>query len=342
MRIVHLLMRMLAIPLLLISLLSDFLSPSPPDAQDLGQFYAPPSKIRFVDAQGKFHWRPFVCRMELVDALNASYREQSDQTLSLMLFCKGYQYRFLGIIPASTHLLGTQEVGPFHPWGTDALGRDMLARTMAGARNSMMILLFGITIYFLLGVAVGACAGLAGGWIDMLLMRFSEFVLALPALYMVLAVRAFLPADMPFWQTVFLTAAVIAAVAWPPLARGVRGQILQTRTAIYVEAARTLGASRWFIFRRHLLPALAPYALAQTAVASPLFILGEVILSFLNVGFHDSGVSWGTMLRSLTQDPRTLIDFWWNLAPIVFVFATLFCLTGFSRRISTKIPTQLA
>jgi peptide/nickel transport system permease protein len=342
MRIIHLLARLLAIPLLLISLLSDFLSPSSPDAQDLDHFYAPPAKMRFVDAQGKFHWRPFIYRIELVDSLNASYRERSDQTLSLALFCKGYQYRFLGIVPASRHLLGTRDAGTFHPWGTDALGRDVLARTMAGARNSMMILLFGIAIYFVLGVTVGACAGLAGGWADMLLMRFSEFVLALPALYLVLAVRVLLPADMPFWQTVFLTAATLASVAWPPLARGVRGQILQSKSATYVEAARILGASRWHIFRRHMLPALAPYALAQTAVASPLFILGEVILSFLNVGFHDSGASWGTMLRSLTQDPRTLTDFWWNLSPIVFVFATLFCLTGFSRRIPAKNPAQLA
>jgi peptide/nickel transport system permease protein len=206
----------------------------------------------------------------------------------------------------------------------------------------MMILLFGIVIYFALGVTVGACAGLAGRWVDTLLMRFSDFVLALPALYLVLAVRTLLPADMPFWQTVFLTAATLASVAWPPLARGVRGQILQLRSATYVEASRILGASNWHVFRRHLLPALAPYALAQTAVASPLFILGEVILSFLNVGFHDSGASWGTMLRSLTQDSRTIIDFWWNLSPIALVFATLFCLTGFSRRIPTKNPTQLA
>lgn len=205
----------------------------------------------------------------------------------------------------------------------------------------MMIMLFGITIYFTIGVSIGTLAGAAGGWTDTLLMRFSEFVLALPALYLVLAVRALLPPDMPFWQTVFLTAGTIAAVAWPPMARGVRGQILQIKKAGYVEAARMLGASPWHIFRRHMLPAMATFALAQTAVAAPVFILGEVVLSFLNVGFHDSGASWGTMLRGLTQDPRMLTDFWWNLSPLAFVFAALLCLNGFSRRMRTRGPAQL-
>jgi peptide/nickel transport system permease protein len=342
MRSIHQYARLLAVPLLLASFLSDFLSPSAPDAQDLNQFYAPPARVRFVDMQGRFHWRPFVYRMELVDSLDATYREANDQAFPLEFFCEGYRYRFMGLIPSSRHLLGTGNTGTFHPWGTDALGRDVLARTLAGARNSMMVLLFGITIYFMLGVTIGTIAGAAGGWTDTLLMRFSEFVLALPALYLVLAVRALLPPNMPFWQTVFLTAGTIAAVAWPPMARGVRGQILQIKKACYVEAARMLGGSPWHIFRRHMLPAMATFALAQTAVAAPLFILGEVVLSFLNVGFHDSGSSWGTMLRGLAQDPRVLTDFWWNLSPLAFVFATLLCLSGFSRRMRTRGPAQLA
>ena len=329
--------RLLAVPLLLAAFLSDFLSPSAPNTQDLNQFYAPPARLRFVDVQGRFHWRPFVYRLDILDSLHARYREATEQAFPLEFFCEGYHYRFMGLIPASRHLLGVANTGTLHPWGTDALGRDVLARTLAGARNSMMVLLFGITIYFMLGVTIGTIAGVAGGWADTLLMRFAEFVLALPALYLVLAVRALLPPDLPFWQTVCLTAGTIAGVTWPPIARGVRGQILQIKKAGYVEAARMLGASPWHIFRRHMLPAMAPFALAQTAVAAPLFILGEVVLSFLNVGFSDSGASWGTMLRGLTQDPRVLTDFWWNLSPLAFVFATLLCLNGFSRRMRTRV-----
>jgi ABC-type dipeptide/oligopeptide/nickel transport system permease subunit len=139
-----------------------------------------------------------------------------------------------------------------------------------------------------------------------------------------------------------LTAATLAFVTWPPLARGVRGLILQIQNAAYVEAAQALGASPWQIFRYHLLPALAPFALAQTMVAAPVFVLGEVILSFLNVGFQGSATSWGAMLRNLMRDPRVLTDFWWNLSPLGFVFITLFCLNSFSRRLRPKIPAQLA
>jgi peptide/nickel transport system permease protein len=295
-----------------------------------------------VDAQGAFHWRPFVYRLELIEPQDARYRELTDQTYPLELFCGGYQYRFLGFIPLATHILGTRTAGVFHPWGTDDLGRDVLARTLAGTRSSMLVLLLGIAIYFIVGVSIGAFAGMLGKWVDSTLMRFSEFVLALPALYLVLALRALLPPRMPFWQTAFLTAATIAFVTWPPMARGVRGLIRQIQNASYVEAARVLGATPWHIFRRHILPALAPFALAQTAVAAPIFILGEVILSFLNVGFHDSAASWGAMLHNLTQDPRILTDFWWNLSPLAFVFATLFCLNSFSRRLRPKQPTQLA
>jgi peptide/nickel transport system permease protein len=334
--------RLLAIPLLLLSVLSDFLSPNPPDVLDLNQFFAPPSRIHFVDARGAFHWRPFVYRQELVEPQDAQYRELTEEAYPLVLFYGGYQYRFLGLIPLSTHILGTRTAGVFHPWGTDDLGRDVLARTLAGTRSSMLVLLIGIAIYFTVGVSIGALAGMLGGWADAILMRLSEFVLALPALYLVLALRALLPPRMPFWQTAFLTAATIASVTWPPMARGVRGLILQIQNACYVEAARALGATPWHIFRRHVLPALAPFALAQTAVAAPVFILGEVILSFLNVGFHDSAASWGAMLHNLTQDPRILTDFWWNLSPLGFVFATLFCLNSFARRLRLKEPTQLA
>jgi peptide/nickel transport system permease protein len=342
MRTIHLLARLLAVPLLLLSLFSDFLAPTSPDAQDLNLFYAPPTRIHFVDAQGAFHWRPFVCWWDVTDYLDARYQERRDQIFPLEFFAPGYPYKFLGFIPATRHLLSTRSPGSFHPLGTDALGRDVLARTMAGARSTMLVLLFGIAIYFVVGVLIGTIAGTVRGWIDAALMRFSEFVLALPALYLVLAVRSLLPPDTPFWQTVILTAATIAAVAWPPLARGVRGLILQSNRAGYVEASRILGASPWHIFRRHLAPAMAPYALAQTVAAAPIFVLGEVVLSFLNVGFQGSGISWGAMLRSLTQEPRILTDFWWNLSPLGFVFITLFCIAGFSERTSAQNPTQLA
>ncbi len=324
----------LALLLCAVSLFSDFLSPSQPEAQDLERFFVPPSRIHFVDTSGAFHWRPFVYRYELVQPLDVVYQERTDAMYPLECFTKGYPYRILGIIPSSTHLIGSRVEGVFHPWGTDELGRDVLARTLAGARTSLIVVLLGIGVYGLLGLAVGALAGLLGGWVDIVLMRLSEFVLALPALYLILALRALLPLRIPFWYTVLLTVGTIAAVTWPPMARGVRGLILQIRNAGYVEAARSLGCTQWQILTRHLLPALAPFAWAQAAVASPVFLLGEVILSFLNVGFQESGISWGAMLRNM-RDTRVLTDFWWNLAPLAFVFVTLLCLNILGDRLQS-------
>ncbi len=308
--------------------IGDFLSPSPPEKQDLTRFFAPPSRIRFLDDQGRFHLRPFIYRLQLQDPVEVVYEERSDEALPLRFLCTGYRYRLLGVLPSSMHLVCGDG---YHPLGTDDLGRDVLARVLAGARTSLVVVLTGICLYTLAGLAIGALAGFLGGWLDGLLMRLSEFVLALPALYLILALRALLPLKLPFWQTVLLTAGTIAGVAWPPMARGVRGLIFQLRNSGYVEAARSIGCTPWWIFRRHILPALPPFVLTQAAVSAPLFLLGEVVLSFLDVGFHDSAESWGSMLRSLTN-PRVLTDFWWNLAPLGLVFTTLLCLNLLSDR----------
>jgi peptide/nickel transport system permease protein len=308
-----------------ISIFSDFLSTNPPEQQNLGRFYAPPTRIHFVDANGKLYWQPFVLGSELIDPLDIKYEERPSQEYPLQFFSKGYPYRFLGIMPMDRHLVACANDKSFYPLGTDELGRDMFARVLAGAHTSLLTVLVGLAFYGLLGLAIGMLSGYSGGWIDSLLMRMSEFVLALPALYLILALRALLPMKMSSWQTVLLTAGIIAAVAWPPMARGIRGLLVQLRKAAFVDAARALGCTPWQILMRHLLPAMLPFAVTQMALAAPVFLFGEVVLSFLGVGFQDGNESWGSMLRNL-KDPRILSGFWWNLAPLAIVFATLFCL----------------
>jgi peptide/nickel transport system permease protein len=315
----------------LAALCSDFLSSNPPQAQNLDRFYTPPTRMHFVDVRGKFHWRPFIYRYELIDRLEGIYGETTAGAYPLEFFQQGYRYRFLGLLTFNRHLVGCRKGMLFYPLGADELGRDVFARVLAGARTSLLVVLAGLVIYSLLGLTFGALAGLSGGWIDSILMRFSEFVLALPALYLILALRALLPAQMAFWQTLALTVGTIASVTWPTMARGVRGLILQLRYSTYVEAARALGSTNWQIMKRHMLPALAPFALTQAAIAAPIFLLGEVVLSYLDVGFHGTAESWGFMLRNL-KEPRIFTNFWWNLAPLAMIFVTLFCLNGLSER----------
>ena len=188
-----------------------------------------------------------------------------------------------------------------------------------------MVVATGLSICVAVGMLVGSAAGAGSPWLDSLLMRATEFALALPSLYLILAIRAALPAKLAAWNALLLTAAVIAGVTWPPIAKGIRGLVLQLRNSAFVEAARALGCSEARLWRVHLLPALLPHAAAQATVIAPAFLLGEVVLSFLDVGLSDPAPSWGAMLRSLTN-LRVLTDFQWNMAPLAFVFATLLSL----------------
>ena len=323
--------------LVLISIFAGFLSSNSPSMQNLDQFYHPPTRIHFIDRTGEFHFRPFLYRSELQEPLDALYSEKTDTEYPLEFFFKGQPYKLLGLIPMDRHLLGRSRDPYFYPLGTDELGRDVMARVLAGTRTSLTIVLLGISLYLIMGLAIGTLAGLCGGWIDTLAMRLSEFVLALPALYLILALRALLPLRISFLQTLFLMVGTIAAVAWPPMARGVRGLILQLRNSTYVEAARSLGATPGHIFLRHMLPSLLPFILTQLVVAAPIFLLGELVLSFLNVGFGDTAESWGIMLRSL-KDTRVITDFWWNLLPLGMIFLTLLSLNSLSSRLRGMEP----
>ena len=304
------------------ALLSDFLSVNPPAAQNLSMFFAPPTQIHWMDADGRVHWRPHVHGYRLSDPLNVVYVEDPEVVYSLDFWVEGYPYRLLGLIPARIHLIASSKPAVFYPLGADELGRDVLARVLAGSRVSLFVVTAGSLIYFVLGALIGILAGMAGKWGDSLLMRLADFVLALPALYVILALRALLPENMPAWQGILLVTGTISAIAWPPMARGVRGLIRQVRSAAYVEAARSFGCSRRWLLMHHFAPAILPYLLQQTLVAAPIFLLGEVILSFLDVGTSASAISWGAMLRNL-RDTRVLTDFWWNLLPLAVVALVL-------------------
>jgi len=311
--------------LIVISVFADFLSSNSPGTQNLDQFYHPPTRVHLSGG------RPYLYPTELIEPLDALYAEKTAAEYALQFFFRGYPYRLLGLIPMDRHLIGRSESPFYYPLGTDDLGRDVLARVLAGTRTSMLVVIVGLVLYAILGITIGSVAGLFGGWVDSLLMRFSEFVLALPALYLLLAMRAAMPTRIAFAPALFLMVGTIAAVTWPPMARGIRGLILQLRSSGYVEAARSIGGTPVHVLLRHMLPSLIPFALSQLALAAPVFLLGEVILSFLDVGFRGTGESWGSMLRSL-KDTRILTDFWWNLLPLCMVFLTLLCLNLLSSR----------
>jgi peptide/nickel transport system permease protein len=220
-------------------------------------------------------------------------------------------------------LLAVDEPGVFFPLGSDGYGRDVLSRVLYGARISLMTGLLAAGLALGIGWILGTAAGFWGGWVDQILMRISEFFLALPWLYLLLAVRAFLPLHIGPVQSFLLLIGIIGGVGWVRPARLIRGVVLSARERGFVLAARGFGAGPVYLIRRHVLPLTISVTLTQATVLIPQYILAEVSLSFLGLGVGEPAPSWGNMLAEARQY-HALILHPWLLAPGAAAIPVLF------------------
>jgi peptide/nickel transport system permease protein len=202
--------------------------------------------------------------------------------------------------------------------GSDTYGRDQFSRVLYGGQLSLLAGLLGTSLTLLLGALVGTAAGFYGGWRDDLLMRFAELFMALPWLYLLFALRAFLPLTVEPHEAFLLVIATLGAVGWARPARLVRGVVLSEKERDYVRAARGFGASPGYLLRRHILPATSNVLLTQAAILVPQFVLAEMTLSFLGLGVPEPVPSWGNLLASL-QQYSVLISCWWMYLPAVAI-----------------------
>ena len=198
----------------------------------------------------------------------------------------------------------------FHPLGTDYLGRDMLARLMQGARVSLFIGIVAPLLYVLAGVVYGGFAGYLGGRLDVLLMRFADFVVALPfLLFMILFKIAF--GIGPGESGILPMLIALVLLGWPATARLVRGQVLQIREQGYIEAARLLGAGNSYLILRHIIPNTLGVILVTLTFAVPAAIFTEAFLSFIGMGVAPPTASWGSMcnegVKTMLSHPHELI-----------------------------------
>ena len=197
-----------------------------------------------------------------------------------------------------------------HPLGTDYLGRDLLARLMHGAQVSLFIGIVAPFLYVLMGVAYGAVAGFLGGAIDGLMMRFADFVVALPfLLFMILFKIMFGIGPGESGIAPMLVAMII--LSWPGTSRLVRGQILQIREEGYIGASRLLGAKTPYLVLRHMIPNTMGVILVTLTFAVPSAIFTEAFLSFIGMGVAPPTPSWGSMcnegIKTMLTTPHELI-----------------------------------
>lgn len=182
-----------------------------------------------------------------------------------------------------------------HPLGQDRLGRDLLSRILYGGRVSLMVGFTVVTVSLVIGLAVGAVAGYAGGWLDEVLMRAVDILLAFPGLLLAIALTAVLGPGLD--HLVF----ALCLLGWVGYARIVRGQLLSVREREYVQAVRALGAGGVRVIVRHLLPNIAAPILVEATFNLSSVILAEAGLSFLGLGIQPPRPSWGSMLSEGRQ-----------------------------------------
>lgn len=212
---------------------------------------------------------------------------------------------------------------PAHPLGTDDLGRDLLTRILYGGRVSLSIGILAMALAVVIGTAVGALAGFYGGTVDNLLMRLTDLVLSIPALFLLILLTLLLRSfPVPFLRGgVLAIVLAIALLSWMTVARLVRASFLSLKEQTFAEAARALGATSRRIITRHILPnAASPIIVAATLrVASS--IITESGLSFLGFGVQPPTPTWGNMLKNAQDEMMTAP--WTAIFPGFFIFVTV-------------------
>ena len=259
-------------------------------------------------AGGRFHFTVLTTDKTAVSWGNDTYGQSSAPALTnVSSIDSGYFQSYA--IDENGNLTGWGLKG--YLFGTDHYGRDIALRMLAGGRMTMTIGAIAVIISTILGVIIGGISGYYGGWIDNLLMRFTEIVMSLPFLPLAIVLSAVVGNRLSEVGRISMIMVILGFLSWPGLARLVRAQVLSAREQEYVTAAKAMGIREFTLIFRHILPNVITVVIVNTTLAFATCLLTESSLSFLGFGVVEPNPTWGNMLNS-AQSSDVIQDMWWR------------------------------
>ena len=305
---------------------ADFLAYADPDASEAQRSLMPPQAIHWFDG---WQFSPHVYGLKGArdpQTFKRVYQIDPSQKIPIRFFAEGFEYRFLGVIPTTRHLIGVDPgldaTKTIFLLGTDVQGRDLWSRLMYATRVSLTIGLFGVTVSLVLGVVLGGLSGFYGGVIDTVIQRVIEILRSIPTIPLWMGLAAALPRDWSVVQVYFAITIIISLLGWTELARVVRGRFLALREEDFVVSARLVGCSQMRTIFVHMVPSFMSHIIAATTLALPAMIISETALSFLGLGLRPPAISWGVLLQH-AQNVQTVAISPWLMLPALPVIVVV-------------------
>jgi peptide/nickel transport system permease protein len=321
-----------------IVLLAPVFSPYAPDAVESNLSLLPPTPVYWMDEAGKLTWPYVLTYRRTIDeaTYQVRYVPIENKPTPLRLFVKGDSYKLFGLLKIDIHLVGVQSPATISVLGRDANGRDIFSRLLSAGKVSLFIGFFSLLVSLPMGLGIGALSGYMGGRADALLMRFTEVLMSIPSIFLLVSLAALLPANLSSSLRFILVSMIMASIGWTGLARVIRGMVLNIKQELYVDAARCMGASLPRLLFRHILPQTASYVVVALTLGVPGYILAESGLSFLGLGIQQPDASWGNMLKE-AQQFSNLIERPWMLAPALLIFLAVWAYNVLGRALRDEL-----